>query len=76
MLCLVIGAVSRPVLRLAFRLRRLGPLRVVSGQSIETGDLGQRDRGEASRIATERLREAIGGLERAVGSAPGGGAPA
>jgi len=57
------------------RLRRLGPLRVAYGLPIETGDLTGRDRNEASRIATERLRETIGLLERAVGPAPRG-APA
>jgi 1-acyl-sn-glycerol-3-phosphate acyltransferase len=50
------------------RLSRLGPLRVAYGPAIETGDLADRDRGEASRIATERLRDAIGSLERTVGS--------
>ncbi|HTK23090.1 MAG TPA: lysophospholipid acyltransferase family protein [Gaiella sp.] len=50
------------------RLSKLGPLRVAYGLPIETGDLAEHDRGEASRIATERLREAIGSLERAVGS--------
>lgn len=58
------------------RLRRLGSLRVAYGEPIETGDLGDQDRGEGSRIATERLREAIGTLERAAGSAQHGGAPA
>jgi 1-acyl-sn-glycerol-3-phosphate acyltransferase len=57
------------------RLSRLGPLRVAYGLPIETLDLAGHDRGEASRIATERLREAIGSLERAAGSTPGG-APA
>ena len=51
-------------------LRRLGPLRVAYGPPVETGDLMERERGEASRIATERLREAIGALERVVGSTP------
>jgi 1-acyl-sn-glycerol-3-phosphate acyltransferase len=50
------------------RLSRLGPLRVVYGEPVETGDLAGQERGEASRIATERLREAIGALERVVGS--------
>ena len=58
------------------RLSRGGPLRVAYGRPVETGDLADHDRGEASRIATERLREAIGGLERAVGSMPHGGVPA
>jgi 1-acyl-sn-glycerol-3-phosphate acyltransferase len=56
------------------RVSRLGPLRVAYGRPVETADLVDRDRGEASRIATERLREAIGGLEHAVGSTPHGGA--
>lgn len=51
-------------------LSRLGPLRVAYGRPVETGDLMERERGEASRIATERLREAIGALERVVGSPP------
>ena len=51
-------------------LRRLGPLRVAYGPPVETGDLMERERGEASRIAPERLREAIGALERVVGSTP------
>ena len=58
------------------RLSRGGPLRVAYGRPVQTGDLADHDRGEASRIATERLREAIGGLERAVGSMPHGGVPA
>jgi 1-acyl-sn-glycerol-3-phosphate acyltransferase len=58
------------------RVSRLGPLRVAYGRPVETADLVDQDRGEASRIATERLREAIGGLEHAVGSTPHGGAQA
>ena len=49
-------------------LRRLRPLRVAYGPPVEIRDLSEHDRAEASRIATERLREAIGALERAVGS--------
>jgi 1-acyl-sn-glycerol-3-phosphate acyltransferase len=52
------------------RLSRLGPLRVAYGPPVETGDLAEQERAEASRIVTERLREAIGALERAVGSTP------
>jgi 1-acyl-sn-glycerol-3-phosphate acyltransferase len=52
------------------RLRRLGRLRVAYGRPVETGDLAAVDRSEAARIATERLREAISVLERAVGSTP------
>src|SRR6478735_8648490 len=48
------------------KVSRLGPLRVAYGRPVETADLVDQDRGEASRIATERLREAIGGLEHAV----------
>ena len=58
------------------RLSRLGPLRVAYGQPIGMSDLIGHDRDEASRVATERLREAIGGLERAVGSTAPGGVPA
>jgi 1-acyl-sn-glycerol-3-phosphate acyltransferase len=50
------------------RLSRLGRLRVAYGAPIETGDLVDRDRVEGSRVATDRLREAIGALERSVGS--------
>lgn len=48
------------------RLVRLGPLRVAYGPPIETGDLNDRARGEAARIATERLAEAVDQLERAL----------
>jgi 1-acyl-sn-glycerol-3-phosphate acyltransferase len=48
------------------RLARLGPLRVAYGPAIETGDLAGRATGEAARIATERLAEAVGELERAL----------
>ncbi|HET6684359.1 MAG TPA: 1-acyl-sn-glycerol-3-phosphate acyltransferase, partial [Gaiella sp.] len=50
------------------RLSRLGRLRVAYGAPVETGDLLDRDRAEGSRVATDRLREAIGTLERSVGS--------
>lgn len=46
----------------ADRLRRLGPLRVAYGPPIPVDDLADRDTGEAARIATERLMEAIGAL--------------
>jgi 1-acyl-sn-glycerol-3-phosphate acyltransferase len=48
------------------RLARLGPLRVAYGAPIETGDLEDRTRGEAARIATERLAEAVDELERGL----------
>ena len=50
------------------RLSRLGPVRVAYGPPIETSDLTAQGLVDASRIATERLRAAIGALERAVGS--------
>jgi 1-acyl-sn-glycerol-3-phosphate acyltransferase len=50
------------------RLSRLAPLRVAYGPPVETADLLERDRAEGSRVATERLREAIEALEGAVGS--------
>ena len=52
------------------RLARLGPLRVAYGPPIETADLAGRDPQEAAQVATDRLREAITELERAVGSTP------
>jgi 1-acyl-sn-glycerol-3-phosphate acyltransferase len=48
------------------RLARLGPLRVAYGRPIETGDLEDRAVGEAARIATERLAEAVEQLERTL----------
>jgi len=42
---------------------RLGPLRVAYGPAIETTDLAELDADEAARLATDRLREAIEGLE-------------
>ena len=45
------------------RLGRLGPLRVAYGPAIETTDLAEFDADEAARLATDRLREAIEGLE-------------
>jgi 1-acyl-sn-glycerol-3-phosphate acyltransferase len=58
------------------RLRALGPLRVSYGRPVELGDLADHERGEAARVATERLRGAIAELEQAVGSAPPSGDPA
>ena len=46
------------------RLGRLGPLRVAYGPAIETTDLEELDAAEAAQLATDRLREAIDGLER------------
>ena len=48
------------------RLSRLGPLRVSYGAPIELEDLRSLPRDEAARAATERLRDAIGGLERSL----------
>jgi 1-acyl-sn-glycerol-3-phosphate acyltransferase len=48
------------------RLARLGPLRVVYGPPIDIADLAPLPIGEASRLATDRLAEAVGELERAV----------
>jgi 1-acyl-sn-glycerol-3-phosphate acyltransferase len=52
------------------RLGRLGPLRVAYGSPIETADLAGQEPGQASRIATDRLRAAISDLERRLGSGP------
>jgi 1-acyl-sn-glycerol-3-phosphate acyltransferase len=53
------------------RLGRLGPLRVAYGEPIETADLTGRNPADAAQVATDRLREAITGLERvAAGSTP------
>jgi 1-acyl-sn-glycerol-3-phosphate acyltransferase len=45
------------------RIGRLGPLRVAYGPPIETTDLAGLDAAEAAQVATDRLREAITGLE-------------
>jgi 1-acyl-sn-glycerol-3-phosphate acyltransferase len=45
------------------RLGRLGPLRVAYGPAIPVADLAALDAGEAAQTATDRLREAITGLE-------------
>jgi 1-acyl-sn-glycerol-3-phosphate acyltransferase len=52
------------------QLQRLGPLRVAYGPPVETGDLAAMDPARAAQVATDRLREAITTLERAVGSTP------
>ena len=52
------------------RLGRLGPLRVAYGPPIETGDLGELAPADAAQVATDRLREAITGLERLASGAP------
>lgn len=48
------------------RLARLGPLRVAYGAPIELGDLSTLERDEAAATATERLRDAVLGLERSL----------
>ena len=48
------------------RLARLGPLRVAYGTPIATDDLTSLPQSEAARIVTERLRDAIGELERGL----------
>jgi 1-acyl-sn-glycerol-3-phosphate acyltransferase len=48
------------------RLARLGPLRVAYGRPIEVADLAPLPTGEAARIATDRLAEAVQQLEREV----------
>ncbi len=45
------------------RLARLGPLRVAYGPPIATDDLSGLPIGEAARVATDRLRDAITALE-------------
>ena len=45
------------------RLARLGPLRVAYGVPIPTDDLRDLPVGEAARVATDRLRDAITSLE-------------
>ena len=45
------------------RLARLGPLRVAYGAPIATDDLSELPLGEAARVATDRLRDAITALE-------------
>lgn len=48
------------------RLARLGPLRVAYGAPVELDDLQGLPVAEAAKIATDRLREAIAGLERSL----------
>jgi 1-acyl-sn-glycerol-3-phosphate acyltransferase len=48
------------------RLARLGPLRVAYGPAIGVGDLVGLPRGEAARVATGRLADAVRELEEAV----------
>jgi len=48
------------------RIGRLGPLRVAYGPPIETTDLDALEVAEAAQVATDRLREAITGLEAAA----------
>lgn len=45
------------------RLGRIGPLRVAYGPAIPVADLEALDAGEAAQAATDRLQEAITGLE-------------
>jgi len=49
-------------------LLRLGPLRVAYGPPIDLDDLKEMDIRRASKIATERLMEAIRGLEKTLPS--------
>jgi 1-acyl-sn-glycerol-3-phosphate acyltransferase len=48
------------------RLARLGPLRVAYGPPIDLEDLAELPRAEQARLATDRLRHAIDGLERSL----------
>ena len=48
------------------RLARLGPLRVAYGAPIEMGDLADQPAADAARIATDRLSDAVGELERSL----------
>ena len=48
------------------RLGRLGPLRVAYGCPIAVDDLASLPAGDAARVATDRLAEAVHGLEREV----------
>jgi 1-acyl-sn-glycerol-3-phosphate acyltransferase len=48
------------------RLARLGPLRVAYGAPIATADLSELPLGEAARVATDRLRDAITALEASL----------
>jgi 1-acyl-sn-glycerol-3-phosphate acyltransferase len=46
------------------RLARLGPLRVAYGRPIEVADLARLPAGNAARVATDRLADAVHELER------------
>jgi 1-acyl-sn-glycerol-3-phosphate acyltransferase len=48
------------------RLARLGPLRVSYGPPLDMDDLGELPTAEAARVATERLADAVGELERGL----------
>lgn len=48
------------------RLARLGPLRVAYGPAIEVGDLAELPKGDAARVATDRLAAAVRELESTV----------
>jgi 1-acyl-sn-glycerol-3-phosphate acyltransferase len=48
------------------RLARLGPLRVAYGPPVDVDDLAPLPIGDAARVATDRLAEAVGELEREV----------
>jgi 1-acyl-sn-glycerol-3-phosphate acyltransferase len=48
------------------RLARLGPLRVSYGPPLDMDDLRELPTAEASRVATERLADAVGELERGL----------
>lgn len=48
------------------RLARLGPLRVAYGPPIEMRDLSNLPTSEAARVATQRLADAVGELERGL----------
>lgn len=48
------------------RLARLGPLRVAYGRPIDVRDLAKLPAGEAARVATDRLADAVRELEREV----------
>jgi 1-acyl-sn-glycerol-3-phosphate acyltransferase len=48
------------------RLARLGPLRVSYGPPLDMDDLRELPTAEAARVATERLADAVGELERGL----------
>jgi 1-acyl-sn-glycerol-3-phosphate acyltransferase len=48
------------------RLARLGPVRVAYGTPIDVDDLAELSTGEAARVATDRLADAVRELERGV----------